>query len=33
LLYRADVQHIINNCTSYDEGQREILRIYDKVYM
>lgn len=33
LLYRSDVQNVIENCTSYDEGQKEILRIYDKVYM
>ena len=33
LLYRADVQKVIENCTSYEEGQKEILRIYDKVYM
>lgn len=33
LLYRADVQNVIENCTSYDEGQKEILRIYDSVYM
>ena len=33
LLYRADVQKVIENCTYYDEGQKEILRIYDKVYM
>lgn len=33
LLYRSDVQNVIENCTCYDEGQKEILRIYDKVYM
>lgn len=33
LLHRADVQKIIENCKNYVEGQKEIMRIYDKVYM
>jgi len=33
LLDRADVQEIIENCTSYAEGQRKIMRIYTAVYM
>lgn len=33
LLHRADVQKIIKNCKNYVEGQKEIMRIYDMVYM
>ena len=33
LLYRADVQKVIKTCKNYVEGQKEIMRIYDKVYM
>lgn len=33
LLYRTDVQEIIETCKSYSEGQREIIRVYEKVYM
>ena len=33
LLYRSDVKRVIENCKSYAEGQKEILRIYDSVYM
>lgn len=33
LLHRADVQKIIENCKNNVEGQKEIMRIYDKVYM
>lgn len=33
LLDREDVQRIIANCKSYAEGQRKIMRVYEKVYM
>lgn len=33
LLYRPDVQEIIETCRSYAEGQQKIMRIYEKVYM
>lgn len=33
LLHREDVQEIIENCKSYEEGQKEIMRVYEKVYM
>ena len=33
LLHRADIQMVIENCKNYAEGQKEILRIYDMVYM
>lgn len=33
LLHRADVQEIIETCRSYDEGQRAVMRVYEKVYM
>lgn len=33
LLHRADVQKVIANCKSYNEGQKEIMRIYEKVYI
>lgn len=33
LLHRADVQEIIETCRNYDEGQRAIMRVYEKVYM
>lgn len=28
LLYRADVQNVIENCKNYVEGQKEMMRIY-----
>lgn len=33
LLHRKDVQEIIENCRSYSEGQRRILRVYTTVYL
>ncbi len=33
LLYREDVQQIIQNCKSYAEGQQKIMRVYTAVYM
>lgn len=30
---RVDVRNIIENCKCYADGQREIMRIYDRVYM
>ncbi len=33
LLHRKDVQEIIENCKSYAEGQRAIMRVYETVYM
>ena len=33
LLDRKDVQEIIMSCRNYTEGQREIMRIYDEVYL
>ena len=33
LLDRKDVQEIIMSCRNYAEGQREIMRIYDEVYL
>ena len=33
LLYREDVQEIIETCKSYAEGQQKIMRIYTAVYM
>lgn len=33
LLYRADVQEIIDTCRGYTEGQQKIMRIYENVYM
>lgn len=33
LLHREDVQEIVANCTSYAEGQKEIMRVYDMVYI
>ncbi len=31
LLQRNDVQEIIQNCKTYAEGQRKIMRVYTKV--
>lgn len=33
LLHRADIQEIIETCKSYSEGQRAIMRVYEKVYI
>lgn len=33
LLNREEVQEIIEKCSSYVEGQRQILRVYTAVYM
>ena len=33
LLYRKDVQEIIDHCNSYAEGQQKIMRVYMAVYM
>lgn len=33
LLGREDVQEIIETCKSYSEGQRAIMRVYEKVYI
>lgn len=33
LLQRNDVQKIIQNCKTYAEGQRKIMRVYTKVYL
>lgn len=33
LLQKNDVQEIIQNCKTYAEGQRKIMRVYTKVYL
>lgn len=33
LLYRTDVQEIIETCKTYAEGQGEILKVYEAAYM
>lgn len=33
LLQRNDVQEIIQNCKTYAEGQRKIMRVHTKVYL
>lgn len=33
LLYRGDVQYIIETCKSYSEGQQKIMRVYTTVYL
>ena len=33
LLQRNDVQEIIQNCKTYAEGQRKIMRVYTRVYL
>ena len=33
LLYRKDVQEIIETCKSYAEGQQKIMRVYEAVYL
>ena len=32
-LLQNDVQEIIQNCKTYAEGQRKIMRVYTKVYL
>lgn len=33
LLHREDVQEIIENCKSYEEGYQKIMRIYEAAYL
>lgn len=33
LLHRRDVQEIIENCKSYEEGHQKIMRVYEAVYL
>lgn len=33
LFHRQDVKEIVTTCKNYNEGQRKILAIYNKVYM
>lgn len=33
LLYRKEVQEIIETCKSYAEGQQKIMRVYEAVYL
>lgn len=33
LLHRKEIQEIIETCKSYAEGQRKIMRVYERVYM
>lgn len=33
LLYRKDVQEIIETCKSYAERQQKIMRVYEAVYL
>lgn len=33
LLYRKEVQEIIESCKSYAEGQQKIMRVYEAVYL
>lgn len=33
LFHRHDVKEIISTCKNYNDGQRKILAIYNKVYM
>lgn len=33
LLYKKEVQEIIETCKSYAEGQQKIMRVYEAVYM
>ena len=33
LLHRRDVQEIIENCKSYEEGYQKIMRIYEAAYL
>lgn len=33
LLYRKEVQEIIETCKSYAEGQQKIMRVYTAVYL
>lgn len=33
LLHREDVQKIIENCKTYEEGHKKIMKVYEEVYM
>ena len=33
LLHREDVQEIIENCKTYKEGHKKIVKVYEEVYM
>ncbi|MEH2956934.1 hypothetical protein [Candidatus Merdisoma sp. JLR.KK006] len=33
LLYRKEVQEIIETCKNYSEGQQKIMRVYTAVYL
>ena len=33
LLYRKEVQDIIETCKSYAEGQQKIMRVYEAAYL
>lgn len=33
LLHREDVQEIIENCKTYEEGHKKIMKVYEEVYM
>lgn len=33
LLHRRDVQEIIENCKSYEEGHKKIMKVYEEVYL
>lgn len=33
LLYRKEIQEIIETCKSYAEGQQKIMRVYTAVYL
>lgn len=33
LLYRKEIQEIIETCKNYAEGQQKIMRVYEAVYM
>lgn len=33
LIYRKEVQEIIETCKSYTEGQQKIMRVYTAVYL
>lgn len=33
LLHREDVQEFIENCKTYEEGHKKIMKVYEEVYM
>lgn len=33
LLHREDVQEIIENCKTYEEGHKKIMKVYEEVYL